>query len=68
MLLDMYWNILTMHGSMNGKSPNNTSKWQMRFNSAFKGLNRLNEFGKEYKFQTRLSVILQHGCSLFNFG
>jgi hypothetical protein len=23
---------------MNGKSPNNTSKWQMGFNSAFKGL------------------------------
>jgi hypothetical protein len=28
-----------MHGPMNGKSPNNTSKWQMGFNSAFKGLN-----------------------------
>jgi hypothetical protein len=27
-----------MHGPMNGKSPNNTSKWQMGFNSAFKGL------------------------------
>jgi hypothetical protein len=27
-----------MHGPMNVKSPNNTSKWQMRFNSAFKGL------------------------------
>jgi hypothetical protein len=38
MLLDIYWNILTMHGPMNGKSPNNTSKWQMEFNSAFKGL------------------------------
>jgi hypothetical protein len=24
---------------MNVKSPNNTSKWQMGFNSAFKGLN-----------------------------
>jgi hypothetical protein len=38
MLLDIYWNILTMHGHMNGKPPNNTSKWQMGFNSAFKGL------------------------------
>jgi hypothetical protein len=28
-----------MHGSMNVKFPNNTSKWQMEFNSAFKGLN-----------------------------
>ena len=27
-----------MHGPMNVKSPNNTSKWQMGFNSAFKGL------------------------------
>jgi hypothetical protein len=37
--MDIYWNILTMHGSMNVKFPNNTSKWQMEFNSAFKGLN-----------------------------
>jgi hypothetical protein len=27
-----------MHGSINVKSPNNTSKWQMGFNSAFKRL------------------------------
>jgi hypothetical protein len=27
-----------MHGPMNVKSPNNTSKWQMGFNLAFKGL------------------------------
>ena len=27
-----------MHGPINIKSPNNTSKWQMGFNSAFKGL------------------------------
>jgi hypothetical protein len=27
-----------MHGPINAKSPNNTSKWQMGFNSAFKGL------------------------------
>jgi hypothetical protein len=39
-LLDIrvYWNILTMHGPINVKSSNNTSKWQMGFNSAFKGL------------------------------
>jgi hypothetical protein len=37
-LLDIYWNILTMHGPINVKSPNNTSKWQMEFNSVFKGL------------------------------
>jgi hypothetical protein len=38
-LLDIYWNILTMHLPINVKSPNNISKWQMEFNSAFKGLN-----------------------------
>jgi hypothetical protein len=27
-----------MHETMNVKSPNNNSKWQIRFNSAFKGL------------------------------
>jgi hypothetical protein len=27
-----------MHGPINIKSPNNTSKWKMGFNSAFKGL------------------------------
>jgi hypothetical protein len=27
-----------MHGPINVKSPNNMSKWQMGFNSAFKGL------------------------------
>jgi hypothetical protein len=27
-----------MHGPINLKSPNNISKWQMGFNSAFKGL------------------------------
>jgi len=37
--LDIYWNILTMHGPINVKSPNNTSKWQMGFNSVLKGLN-----------------------------
>jgi hypothetical protein len=37
-LLDIYWNILTMHGPINVKPPNNTSKWQMGFNSASKGL------------------------------
>jgi hypothetical protein len=36
--MDIYWNIFTMHGPMNVKFPNNTSKWQMEFNSAFKGL------------------------------
>jgi hypothetical protein len=29
-----------MHRPLNVKSPNNTSKWQMGFNSAFEGLMR----------------------------
>jgi hypothetical protein len=29
-----------MHGPIKVKSPNNNSKWQMGFNSAFKGLRR----------------------------
>jgi hypothetical protein len=36
--IHVYWNIFTMHGLMNVKFPNNTSKWQIEFNSAFKGL------------------------------
>jgi hypothetical protein len=34
----MCWNILTMHEPINVKSPNNTNKWQMGFNSVFEGL------------------------------
>jgi hypothetical protein len=30
--------IITMRGPINVKSPNNITNWQMRFNSAFKGL------------------------------
>jgi hypothetical protein len=30
-----------MHGPINVKSPNNTRKWEMGFNSAFKGLRYL---------------------------
>jgi hypothetical protein len=29
-----------MHGPINVKSPNNTSKWQLGFNSAFNGLRK----------------------------
>jgi hypothetical protein len=36
-------NILTMHGPINVKTPNNISKWHMGFNSAFKGLINPNE-------------------------
>jgi hypothetical protein len=33
-----------MHGPINVKSPNNTIKWQMEFNLAFKGLTIFPEF------------------------
>jgi hypothetical protein len=36
--INVYLNILTMHEPIKFKSPNNISKWQMGFNSAFKGL------------------------------
>jgi hypothetical protein len=36
-----------MHGTINVKSPNNTSKWQMGFNSAFKGLTEEMEINNE---------------------
>jgi hypothetical protein len=36
--MNIYWKILTMHGPINVKFPIKTSKWQMEFNSAFKGL------------------------------
>jgi formylmethanofuran dehydrogenase subunit B len=38
----IYWNIFKMHGHINVKSANIISKWQMGFNSAFKGLTKLN--------------------------
>jgi hypothetical protein len=34
----IYFGIYLMHGSINVKSSNTPSKWQMGFNSAFKGL------------------------------
>jgi hypothetical protein len=36
-----------MHGPINVKSPNNISKWQMGFNSAFKVLMHVNGFLEE---------------------
>jgi hypothetical protein len=42
------WNILTMHVLINVKSSNNISKWQMGFNSAFKGLMYRREVNSAY--------------------
>jgi hypothetical protein len=41
-----------MHGPMNVKSSDNISKWQMGFNSAFKGLimtHQLNGIGTKFR-------------------
>src|SRR5215475_6319042 len=58
----MYWNILMMHLPINGKSPNNTSKWQMGFNSAFKGLNNTPPTTHSNQFQ------LYHDSSRQQYG
>jgi hypothetical protein len=38
-----------MHAPINVKSPNTTSKWQMEFNSAFRGLSVLLSYVTEIK-------------------
>jgi len=51
-----------MHGPINVKSPSNTSKWQMGFNSAFKGLNTTstNVFKKKTEV-TYFTATLRYG-------
>jgi hypothetical protein len=50
-----------MHGPINVKSPNNTSKWQMGFNSAFKGLKvgskLLGFLPKVYNAKIKITII-----------
>jgi hypothetical protein len=53
-----------MHLPINIKSPNNISKWQMGFNSAFKGLICLGvsdtspEDGNKYLTECRIAVAM----------
>jgi hypothetical protein len=54
--MDIYWNIFTMHGPLNVKFPNNTSKWQMEFNSAFKGLSVVMVVAYSCLFQARKHI------------
>jgi hypothetical protein len=52
-----------MHGHINVKSPNNISKWQMGFNSAFKGLMTyfLNQLPITFQFgRSRVMMRLSH--------
>jgi hypothetical protein len=60
--LDIYWNILTMHVLINVKSPNNISKWQMGFNSAFKGLMYPCQNGESYSLSTDPLIIMKLTC------
>jgi hypothetical protein len=51
-----------MHGPINVKSPNNISKWQMGFNSAFKGLIYYNNissafFSRTYRADAQLDCL-----------
>jgi hypothetical protein len=50
-----------MHGPINVKSPNNTSKWQMGFTSAFKGLITPSPRGSAFSSVRWESKILRKG-------
>jgi hypothetical protein len=51
-----------MHGTINVEYPNNISKWQMGFNSAFKGLinnsHNKNNKNPNVKFDVHSAVLL----------
>jgi uncharacterized protein YdgA (DUF945 family) len=49
-----------MHGPINVKSPNNTSKWQMGFNSAFKGLTNLSIYISKSKYKSNFHFRTGH--------
>jgi hypothetical protein len=48
-----------MHVSINVKSPNNISKWQMGVNSAFKGLKKIRKYPKCKYLEAKLKVSLR---------
>jgi hypothetical protein len=61
-----------MHGPINVKFPNNTSKWQMGFNSAFKGLRitggiRPVSYMPSWRTQEELYVIFLRFVQSFGF-
>ena len=49
-----------MHVPIKVKSPNNMSKWQMGFNSAFKGLNRISTSISQYLLQKDARIVYQY--------
>jgi hypothetical protein len=48
-----------MHGPINFKSPNNTSKWQTRFNSAFKGLRKRDAINPTRRKEEHVYIYLE---------
>jgi hypothetical protein len=46
-----------MHGPIKVKSPNNTSKWQMGFNSAFKGLKNIDFWVDDLEGVTKVKPV-----------
>jgi hypothetical protein len=59
-----------MHGPINVKSPNNTSKWQMGFNSAFKGLILSIVFylptdTEEFRFKRNIKIYIKNAPTCF---
>jgi hypothetical protein len=57
-----------MHGPINVKSPNNTSKWQMGFNSAFKGIMSYKaKVAVCYEIRTKHSTQNEHNVEFLNF-
>jgi translation elongation factor EF-4 len=52
-----------MHGTINFKSPNNTKKWQMGFNYAFKGLLKLEIFVDRLSKTNHLPNLMKN-CSV----
>jgi hypothetical protein len=54
-----------MHVPINVKSPNNISKWQMGFNSAFKGLKHLKDMCADKIIHSCLIAICVSGGALY---
>jgi hypothetical protein len=53
-----------MHGPINVKSLNNIIKWQMGFNSAFKGLKGHVEGSLKQKYQLRLMEVKEYATRI----
>jgi hypothetical protein len=50
-----------MYGTTNVKSPNNSGKWQMGLNSAFKGLNRFLRLSRLFPIFVQVYLPLPSG-------